>query len=150
MALLAVVAVSGAMLVAVGEVYSRSAQREKEAELLFIGRQFRNAIGAYYERSPGTQQYPASLEELVQDKRFPMVTRHLRRIYPDPFTGKPEWGLVRSPDGRIMGVHSLSDREPIKSAGFAQDNAALAGARKYKEWRFEYVPPPPPPGDKSG
>lgn len=148
--MLAVVAVSGALMLAVGEVYSRSVQREKEAELLFIGRQFRNAIAAYYERSPGTQQYPASLEELVQDKRFPMVTRHLRRIYADPFTGKPEWGLVSSPDGRIMGVHSLSDREPIKQANFAQDHAGLAGARKYSQWRFEYVPPPPPPGDKPG
>jgi type II secretory pathway pseudopilin PulG len=147
MALLAVVAVTGAMLVAVGEVYSRSAQREKEAELLFIGGEFRRAITSYYERSPGEQHYPLTLEELVEDKRFPMPQRHLRRIYVDPMTGKADWGLVRSPDGKIMGVHSSSGVGPLKKANFSQDSKAFTGAAQYSEWHFVYVPPPPPPGE---
>src|SRR5687767_9452079 len=51
--LLLVVGVMGAGLAAYGQIYSHQAQREKEAELLFVGNQFRQAIAAYYERTPG-------------------------------------------------------------------------------------------------
>lgn len=135
------------MLAAVGEVYSRSAQREKEADLLFIGNEFRNAIAHYYERSPGVQRYPKSLEDLIEDDRFPMPVRHLRRIYRDPMTGTAEWGLVRAPDEGIMGVHSLSKDRPLKQANFDQHNTSFAGSQRYREWQFIYTPPPPPPGD---
>jgi type II secretory pathway pseudopilin PulG len=148
MAMLAAVAVSGLMLTAVGEIYSRTAQREKEQELLFVGQQFRNAIQNYYERSPGAPRFPDSLEELLKDKRFPNAVRHLRRVYTDPMTGKAEWGFVTSPEGQIMGVHSLSTAEPLKKGNFSEQNEALKDKRKYTEWKFVYVPPPPPPPDQ--
>lgn len=146
--MLAAVAVSGLMLASVGEIYSRTKQREKEAELLFIGQQFRTAIQNYYERSPGAQRFPGSLDELLEDKRFPMTTRHLRRIYVDPMTGKPEWGFVTGPDDRIMGVHSLSTSEPLKKGNFSEANDSLKDKSKYTEWKFVYIPPPPPPPDQ--
>lgn len=139
--LLFAVALSGAVLAVAGTYASQERQREREAELLFIGSQFRAAIARYYERSPGTvKRYPPRLEELLYDMRYLTVERHLRRLYADPMTGAADWGLVKAPDGGIMGIHSRSEKAPLKTGGFAPGFEALAGARKYREWRFVYEP----------
>lgn len=135
------VAISGAALAAVGTWWSQENQREKEAELLDIGDQFRRAIGHYYERSPGTvKRYPRKLDELAFDTRYLTIQRHLRRVYRDPMTDEARWGLVTAPDGGIMGVHSLSDAVPIKTGGFAPRDAEFAGKKHYSEWKFVYYP----------
>jgi type II secretory pathway pseudopilin PulG len=141
LALMIIVAVMGAGLAAIGELYSHAAQREKERELLFVGHQFRQAIAGYYEKSPGAKAYPRSLDDLLEDKRFPMPQRHLRRLYPDPMTGKADWGLLEMPGGAgIMGVHSLSEERPLKSAGFAAADQGFEDAETYAKWTFIYSP----------
>src|SRR4051812_2430298 len=111
--LLIIVAVMGMGLAAFGELYSRSAQREKERELLFVGNEYRQAIASYYLKSPGQRAYPKSLDQLLEDKRFPMPMRHLRRLYADPITGSKDWGLVEPTKGAgIVGVYSLSEEAP--------------------------------------
>jgi type II secretory pathway pseudopilin PulG len=141
LALLAAIAVSGLVLASIGELASHAQQREKEAELLFTGDQYRQAIRAYYERSPGgAKRYPQKLEDLLQDSRMPSVQRYLRRIYPDPITGKSQWGLVEAPQGGIMGVYSESEDEPVKSGGFSKLDEAFAGSAKYSDWKFTYSP----------
>jgi type II secretory pathway pseudopilin PulG len=137
---LLIVAVMGMGLVAFAELYSHAAQREKERDLLFIGKQFREAIGSYYNKSPGAKVYPKKLEDLLEDKRFPMPLRHLRRVYMDPMTGSTEWGLVEAPGGGFMGVHSLSEETPIKSGTFSPKDEALEGAEHYTKWMFTYSP----------
>jgi len=138
---LLLIAALGAGMAAYSELASHAAQREKEQELLFVGNQFREAIRTYYERAPGgAKRYPQKLEDLLEDKRFPMPQRHLRRIYIDPATGVAEWGLVAGPGGGIMGVHSLSEAAPIKSGNFAPRDAAFDGARRYADWQFVYAP----------
>jgi type II secretory pathway pseudopilin PulG len=135
------VAMMGAGLVGVAQFWHVQAKREKEAELLFIGSEFRRSIGAYYERSPGGQrQFPKQLSDLLQDPRYPDVQRHLRRVYIDPMTGKAEWALLRAPDGGIIGVHSLSKEKPIKIAGFTGFNVQFADAAAYQDWKFAYLP----------
>jgi type II secretory pathway pseudopilin PulG len=135
------IAATGAVLASVGELASRSAQREKEAELLFAGKQIRAAIGSYYERSPGgDKRYPKRLEDLLQDERYPVMQRYLRRLYPDPLTGKAQWGLVKAPEGGIMGVHSLSEAPPIKTGNFARTEEPFAEATRYADWQFVYTP----------
>ena len=142
--LLIIVAVMGAGLAAFGEIYSHAAQREKERELLFVGEQFRAAIESYHRKSPGASSYPKKLEDLVEDKRFPMPQRHLRKVFVDPVTGKAEWGLVEAPGGAgIMGVHSLSEEKPIKSANFGTKQQEFETAESYKAWRFVYSPAAP-------
>lgn len=132
------VALMGVGLSVAAEVYWVSARRDQEKELLFIGRQFRDAIGGYYEASPGGQrQYPDSLEVLLKDKRMPGTRRYLRKIYIDPLTGKAEWGVVRVA-GRIVGVHSLSREAVIKVGNFGLSEAAFEGKGKYTEWVFTY------------
>jgi type II secretory pathway pseudopilin PulG len=144
-AMLVGVAVIGIGLAATGQVWSQSAQREKEAELLFVGHEFREAIERYHRESPGSmQRYPKSLEELLQDPRHVTIRRHLRRIYRDPMTGKAEWGLVTAPEGGIMGVHSLSDKAPLKSGNFAPADEAFKDAQRYSDWRFVHEVAPLP------
>jgi type II secretory pathway pseudopilin PulG len=133
---LLLIAVLGAGAAAGAKLWTTSARREKEAELLFVGDQYRRAIQSYYDRTPGSvKQLPPSLGDLLRDPRFPDPVRHLRRLYPDPITGKPDWGLVKMGDG-IAAVHSLSRERPFKRGGFAAQYLAFAGATRYSDWVF--------------
>ena len=86
----------------------------------------------------GPRQYPRTLDDLLKDPRKPGTERYLRKLYFDPLTGKTEWGLVKAPDGGIMGVYSLSDDTPLKTAGFGVYNREFEGAPKYSDWKFAY------------
>ena len=138
MTILFIVAIMGAGLALVGEVWHTAAMREKEAELLHVGNQYRKAIQRYYLSGP--RQYPRTLDDLLKDPRKPTVERYLRRLYPDPVTGRAEWGIVKAPDGGIMGVHSLSADPPLKSANFAVRDREFTGAPAYSEWKFVFTP----------
>lgn len=135
--LLISIAIMGVGVVAATELASTLEQRAKERELLSIGRQFRTALRRFHEAQPplGARQYPQSLDDLVLDPRFPAMTRHLRKVFVDPMTGNSDWGLVRL-DGRIVAVHSLSDRTPIKQSGFDPDDASLTGKQRIRDWVF--------------
>lgn len=136
---LMLVALMGTALAIGGELFATAARRDKEAQLLFIGHEFRQALGRYLQAqgSGGMAQYPSSLDELLQDPRFPGAKRHLRRLYADPITGKPEWGLVRQ-QGRIVGIHSLSEQRPIKQGNFLDDDRGFNGKGRYADWVFTY------------
>ena len=60
-------------------------QREKEAELIFRGRQYVEAVRLFQMKTPG--RFPSSLGEL-EEKKF------IRRLYKDPMTDKGEWNVV--------------------------------------------------------
>ena len=135
------VAALGLGLAGAGQVWHTVVQREKEAQLLFIGNQFRLALGSYYEHAPdGKKTFPLQLRDLVEDRRWPQPMRHLRRLYRDPLTGSTQWGLVLS-GGQIVGVHSLSTDTPFRSGAFAQRDLRLQGASRYDEWVFGYETP---------
>ncbi len=137
--LLFAMALAGVALAATGTLWSTQRQREREQELLFVGDQIRQAIGSYYERSPGTvKKYPAKLDDLLKDNRFIGVQRHLRQHYVDPLTNSKQWGLVAAPEGGVMGVYSLATDTPIKQAGFAERDAELEGKSRYSDWKFVY------------
>ena len=112
--ILLAVALVGTQLAVAGLVWSFAQDRQKERELLFVGDQFRTAIGRYYLNPQGPQkEFPRSLEDLVRDPRYPGAVRHLRKIYADPITGKVRWGLIKTPDGSIIGVYSPSEKAPL-------------------------------------
>jgi type II secretory pathway pseudopilin PulG len=133
------IALTGIGLAVVGQVWQTAREREREAELLFVGNQYRQAIGAYFRQVP-PGRYPPRLEDLLKDPRTPHIARYLRQLYADPITGKAEWGFVRGSDGGIAGVYSLSEKEPLKSANFRLRDAAFEGRKKYSEWQFSYAP----------
>jgi type II secretory pathway pseudopilin PulG len=130
----------GVGLAAIGEAWSAASRRDKERELLYVGNEYVRAIRSFYEDSPGEHRYPASLADLVEDRRFVDVRRHLRRLYPDPVDPALEWRLLPAPDGGVMGVASQSRlpalaRQPARLPGAA----TLAGTH-YSDWAFAYVP----------
>lgn len=131
------VALAGAGLASYAQVASHAAQREKEAELLFRGNAFQAAIASYYKKE---QRYPTSLETLLEDKRYPMPVRHLRKLYRDPMSGEADWALVEAPGGGVMGVHSKSPQAPIKAANFSLANQEFAKAQRYSDWKFVHSP----------
>jgi type II secretory pathway pseudopilin PulG len=141
LALLIALALFAVGLMNAVDVWSMSRLRDREKELLFVGDQYRQAIQRYYSAAPsgGQRGYPPSLEVLLEDDRFAIPAHHLRRAYPDPITGKAEWGLLKAGD-RIVGVYSLSEAEPIKKAGFSPAHQAFKDATSYKDWVFAYVP----------
>lgn len=112
-------------------------RREKEVELLFAGAQIRKAIASYSSSIPpgGSRSLPPSLEVLLSDQRFPTPVHHLRRIYPDPMTGQPDWVVIDGPGG-IRGVRSRSDAEPLKRTGFPKPFEVFEGSTRYSEWHF--------------
>jgi type II secretory pathway pseudopilin PulG len=142
LSLLLIVAAMGTGMAAFGELASHAAQREKEAELLFVGDAYREAIRQYYESSPaGHKRYPTTLEQLLKDDRFAFTRRYLRRLYRDPLTGK-DMATVEAPEGGIMGVHSASQAAPAKSGNFPLGYEVFEGAAHYADWQFVHSPLP--------
>ena len=163
--LLAVVAIAAIGMAGTGIIWHLDSQREREKELLFIGEEYRKAIESYYESSPnGIKQFPSTLDDLVLDKRFPNIKRHIRKLYIDPlpsgaiplgslFTSAlslgsvsastslndKQWGLILQ-QTQITGIYSLSKSAPVKKFGFATQYKDFGEATEYKEWRFNYTP----------
>ncbi len=135
MGMLVTVAVVAVMLMEVGTLWSSVLQRERELELLARGNEIRRAIGLYYREG---NSFPKTLEDLVLDRRQPTVKRYLRRVYDDPLTGSPEWGVVEGPGETIMGVFSTAKGTPFKQGNFAVINHSFTGQGSYQGWVFLY------------
>ena len=146
--LLVAIVLFGLGSVGAARVLASAERQEREHELLFVGAQFRSAIASYYAAIPGAGRYPPTMADLLQDPRLPGLRRHLRRIFVDPITGTTEWGLVPAPQGGIMGVYSLSTREPAKRANFEVPNDSFNAMTQrvtpesysYRDWQFVYLP----------
>jgi len=132
-ALLIAVAILGATLAAVGQVWHTLLQRDREKELLFIGNQFRLGIDSYY---ASNRRFPLRLEDLLLDEQSAGVKRYLRKVFVDPITGHPDWGLVKLDNGQLIGIYSLSDEKPLKRSGFHGSTADLDDKDKYSDWVF--------------
>lgn len=138
--LLAVVVLIGVFLAAAGEVAATAAQRERETQLLWVGHQYRVAIGRYWAQR---RTYPKTLEELLGSAPDAQLQiRYLRRLYPDPMTNALDWALLRAPDGGITGVASSSSRAPLKTDRFEPVDQAFASTSTatYGDWQFTFLP----------
>lgn len=127
----------GFMLALNARSWSKIVQREKEEELLFRGSQIFWAVSSWY--APRRGGHPAvplrEMKDLLKDPRYVAVTRHLRKEYTDPLTGK-EFEPVKRPDGGIVGVRSTSTDKPIKQANFDPWFKHFEGKEKYSDWLF--------------
>src|SRR5215470_9610466 len=134
--LLALVVLIGILLAAAGEVAATAAQRERETQLLWVGRQYRAAIGRYWRQK---RVFPQALEELLGEAPdSPLKVRYIRRLYPDPMTNAVDWELVPAPNGGIMGVASRSKRPPLKTH-FDEIEKDFADATTYNDWKFAFL-----------
>lgn len=136
--ILIAVALLGISLAAAGTLWSFAAQREKEAELLFIGHQFRTAIAKYRAAGGAGLQYPRELQDLVDDDRSAVPRHFLRKLYHDPMTGADDWNVIRTNDGGIIGVASSSLGVPIKKGHFDLPDASFENAECYCDWKFTF------------
>ena len=124
-------------LAVAGPLWSQQARRDKEQELLRVGALYARALASYRDRSPGSaKQYPARLDDLLEDRRFVGLMRHLRTLYPDPVNPGPPWGLVLDADQRITGVYSQSPIAPVIEGPVQTGSLKLAPARHYSDWKF--------------
>lgn len=136
--LLVAVAIMGLMLTLVSRVWSTTEQRERETQLLFVGHAYRLAIASFYANG---HRFPSTLDELLQDDRFPVPKHHLRRLYPDPMTGHADWTPVLTADGQgIMGIGSSSRAAPIKRRNFDLADEGFRDTDCYCFWQFVYHP----------
>lgn len=140
MGLVVLLALGGVAVTQFAESAATARQREREAELLWVGQQYRQAIESYYRASPGLNKHlPVSFDELLRDPRFPQPVRHLRRLYSDPMQPEAPWGLLRR-GSQIIGVYSQSEGVPLRRTGFAAGSESFEGAGQYSDWRFMFVP----------
>jgi type II secretory pathway pseudopilin PulG len=140
LALLIMLVLVGVGALGAAEVWATSVKREREAELLFIGDQYRRAILSYWKMSPGRRAYPPSIEVLLTDDRFPSPVHHLRRVYRDPMTDTGEFEPIKQGNA-LIGIHSVSIDAPIKHANFAQPYKQFESAESYAQWQFVFLPP---------
>ena len=130
-------ALLGFALSAVGIVWRTAAQRDHEQELLDFGHEFKAAVDSYY-RTGG--QYPQTVDDLLDDKRWPDPHHHLRRLRIDPMTGAADWAVVRIEGLGITGIASTAGAEPLKRSGFAADEDSFKDAKSYRDWQFVFAP----------
>ncbi len=136
--LLALLALIGLLLAAAGDVASTTERRDREAQLLWVGHEYRAAIGRYWIKY---RRYPLALEDLLgTGTDAPLPARFIRRLYPDPMTNGASWVLLPAPSGGIMGVASSSTRTPLKTRNFDDVDTGFVDATSYGDWQFTYVP----------
>lgn len=123
------VAIGGFMLASLARSWTMSETRVREEEFVFRGEQIRMAIQSYANEHHATAEspYPKSMADLLEDRRGPKLKRHLRILYSDPLTPNGQWVLIQR-DGRIIGVHSASEKQPIRT---------INGVTRYSDWYFE-------------
>ncbi len=137
--LLVLVVLMGLMLAAAGEVAATVAQREREAQLLWVGHEYRAAIGRYWN---SRRAYPQTLQALLGSAPDdPVQVHYIRRLYPDPMTNAVDWVLLPAPNGDgFMGVASTSTRAPLKTGNFEQADQEFAEAKTHGDWQFVFAP----------
>ena len=139
---------------------SAERQRDREAELVFRGRQYAEGIRVFNRRY---SRAPSSLKEMFETR-----PRTLRKLWKDPITDSDEWGLMTGispvmpntrqggqkqpvptpkpsptpavgifgdkvngqPAGPILGVYSLSKKKGYR---------LWKGREHYDEWQFDHT-----------
>jgi type II secretory pathway pseudopilin PulG len=125
--LLFAIAILGISLATTGVIWSTESRLSKERELEFIGQAFVQAIESYYNSTPGeVKSYPQAPDDLVKDTRFLFTKRHLREIYVNPFTNRPDWRYITSASNGITGIEaSLRDNQSKKFVFQPHDSCSV-------------------------
>ena len=157
LALLLVIALWAAMVAGWAQRSQQAGQRERELELLFRGGQIAAAIAAWRAASPPPVPAPADpddsvpqpprappgppdLQSLLDDRRGPLPRHHLRQLYADPFTGRPDWLLITDAQQRVLGVRSRVARPRLLQGRAAGGDAAAATGPLLSDWVFRAAP----------
>jgi type II secretory pathway pseudopilin PulG len=105
MLLFLITAMAIGLMVAV-PVWQTQIQREKEAELIFRGNQYVEAVRIFQLKKPGT--FPRSLDDLIKEKC-------IRRLYKDPMNPDGDWNIVLLPEVVVGGsIQRGPDGRPLR------------------------------------
>lgn len=89
-----VVAASGYGLALLGDAWRAAARHELALESEFVLDAYAAALESYRLATPDGKSYrPQRLAELLEDRRGGTLRRHLRRLYPNPQSGRQDWLL---------------------------------------------------------
>lgn len=79
------VALIGLVLGGGAQLASKQLERQRVAQADWALRQYRAALLSYHKAAPGAERkMPSTLEDLLLDRRYLGVVRHLRRLYEVP------------------------------------------------------------------
>ncbi len=153
-AVVMIMAVMAIMLTVAVEAVSFQQRREKEAELIFRGRQIVEGIRLFRSRNG---RFPMQLAELATAK-----PRALRKVWKDPITGKADWvpiflgqGGTTVPIGIAMPTPTPGPAGPqpgtdargpvvgVHSRSCADSIMVLDGHTRYCDWKFVFDPTRP-------
>ena len=95
-ALMIGITVMSILIASVLPLASAERQRDREAELIFRGRQYAEGIRTYRRRYG---RYPNSLKEMLATR-----PRTLRKLWKDPMTESDNWGLITTIGAPIIPV----------------------------------------------
>ncbi len=119
------------------EVFGVMDQRQKEKELLYVGKMYQEAIKQYYLSGQEIKTYPKHMKDLLKDPRYSVTRRYIRTLYLDPLTNK-DFILIISAEGGICGVKSSSTKKPIKTSFKDEELKMFNKAKTYQQWAFRY------------
>lgn len=119
------------------EVFGVMDQRQKEKELLYVGKIYQEAIKQYYSSGREINTYPKHMKDLLKDPRYLVIRRYIRTLYLDPLTNKDFIPII-SAEGGICGVKSSSKKKPIKTNFKEEELKIFNNAKSYQQWEFRY------------
>jgi type II secretory pathway pseudopilin PulG len=177
-ALLVAIAVMAVMMSVAMPVWRHEGQREKEAELVFRGEQYKRAVELYMRKFPGA--LPPNIDVLVQQK-------FLRKKYKDPMTedgefqilyagaqtaGQPQGGQAGARSGGAGTASGPRASSPAVTSGTGSSGTGATGVRggiigvtskskeasiklyngrgRYNEWQFIFTAMSSQPGGAVG
>jgi hypothetical protein len=107
-------------------------QRDKEAEMVWRGKQYVRGVRMYYMKM---RRFPTSLDDLTKPKNN---IRFMRQAYKDPmntvdgswrliYVG-PNGQLIGSLNGQFLGLYGSANANPNGLAGMAPQNSSVGGS----------------------
>ena len=124
----AVFVMSIGLMIAV-PVWQTQIQREKEAELIFRGKQYVEAIRLFQRKRPGA--FPKDFEELIEEKC-------LRKLFEDPMSSDGKWNLILMSQGPIS-RRTRQPRRVSRGTRTTQESIKIYYDQKsYDKWLFFY------------
>lgn len=142
LAILFLVAAMSITLAVATEILDTKLKREKEKELIFIGKQYQQAITSYYHQSPnGLKTLPSSIEELLSDNRFVKPKHHIRKLFLDPMTNQP-WVIITNAQQKITGVYSGSNAPFLLNTKTLSKKLGkkIVNITQYSDLKFKFNP----------
>lgn len=107
------------MIAAVLPLASTESKRDREAELVFRGRQYAEGVRVFHRRYA---RYPNTLKEMIDAR-----PRTLRKLWKDPVTRSDKWGIISATLGAPIPGQTGNSGLPNSSSGLGGNTLGQTG-----------------------